>query len=66
MVRYTYAIRGDPNDTDKDIRLMEEDINIMQGEQLTEHYLCDINAAGEVEAPSQRQPELRLTLNRCP
>ena len=55
MVRYTYAIRGEAKDAHHEIRLTEQDINIMQGDQLTEHYLCDINAAGEVLYLQKRQ-----------
>ena len=47
-VRYTYALRGEPKITEDGIRIEEEEVNIMIGEQLTEHFLCDINAAGEV------------------
>ncbi len=57
MVRYTFALRGDPKSADHDIRLAEEEINIMRGEQLTEHYLCDINAAGEVGPLSKQRTE---------
>lgn len=47
-VRYTYALRGEPKPTEDEIRIEEEEVNIMIGEQLTEHFLCEINAAGEV------------------
>jgi hypothetical protein len=57
MVRYTYALRGEAKDAHDEIRLTEEDINIMKGDQLTEHYLCNINAAGEVDYPRNRQNE---------
>ena len=48
MVRYTLAIRGKPKDTEHEIRIDEKEVNLWKGEQLTEHYMCDINAAGEV------------------
>lgn len=50
MVRYTFALRGEPADPGNKMRLTEEEVNIMKGEQLTEHFLCDINPAGEVSA----------------
>ena len=48
MVRYTFALRGQPKDTDSEIRIQEKPVDLWRGEQLTEHYLCDINTAGEV------------------
>ena len=55
MVRYTYAIRGEAKDAHNEIRLIEEDINILKGDQLTEEYLCNVNIAGEVRCPQNRQ-----------
>ena len=49
MVRYTYALRGTPNDPKNEIRIVEKEVHLFKGEQLTEHYLCDINPAGEVK-----------------
>ena len=37
-----------PTAATDDIRIEEEDVNIMVGEQFTERFLCNINAAGEV------------------
>ena len=48
MVRYSIAVRGEPKDQEHEIRIHEEQIDFQNKEQLTEHYLCDINAAGEV------------------
>jgi hypothetical protein len=65
MVRYTYAVRGEPNNANNDMRLTEEEINIMQGEQLTEHFLCGISVAGGVGSLWRRRTKSHRTLNRC-
>lgn len=48
MVRYTFAVRGKAADGDAGLRLAEEPIDIKRGEQLTEHYMCEINQNGQV------------------
>jgi hypothetical protein len=48
MARYTYALRGSPTDPKDEIRIEEKSVALDKGEQNTEHYLCDINPAGEV------------------
>ncbi|KAH8658333.1 hypothetical protein BX600DRAFT_468996 [Xylariales sp. PMI_506] len=48
MARYTYALRGQPSTPDGEIRLEEKVVNVMTGEQLTEQFLCEVNAYGEV------------------
>lgn len=48
MVRYAFALRGPPKDAEREIRIEEKHIDITIEEQLTERYLCDINALGEV------------------
>lgn len=48
MARHTYALRGAVNDPKNEIRIEEKAVHLGKGEQLTEHYLCDINPAGEV------------------
>jgi glutathione S-transferase len=48
MARYTFACRGAPKDSKHEMRLKEEVVDIMHGGQLSEHYLCDVNAKGEV------------------
>jgi hypothetical protein len=51
MVRYSYALRGTPETADQQIRIHEQQIDVMGGnEQLSEHYLCKINKHGEVSA----------------
>lgn len=53
MARYSFALRGDPIDEDHEIRIQEKQIDILnEKEQLLEHYLCDINPAGEVRTYS--------------
>ena len=48
MVRYTFALRGAPKNEASEIRLEERVCDILRGEQLSEHYLCNVNANGEV------------------
>jgi len=48
MVRTTIAIRGDARDRDCEMLIEEEEVDIYREEQLTEHYLCDINPLGQV------------------
>ena len=48
MARYTYALRGSPTDPKDEIRIEEKSVALDKGEQNTQHYLCDINPAGEV------------------
>ena len=48
MVRYSLACGGEPRDSEHEMRLKEEVVDIMNRGQFSEHYLCDINANGEV------------------
>lgn len=48
MARYTYAIRGDPAEINEELRFREQICELKAGQQLTEHFLCDINPKGEV------------------
>jgi hypothetical protein len=48
MVRYTVAIRGAPKDTESEILIEEQAVDIFHEEQLSEHFLCDINPLGQV------------------
>lgn len=48
MARYAYALRGSPDDPKNEIRIEEKNVNLGKGEQLTEHYLLEINPAGDV------------------
>ena len=51
MVRYTVAVRGQAKDPGHEIIIEEKEVNLWKAEQISEHYLCDINAYGEVECP---------------
>ena len=57
MVRYSFALRGSPKSPsqENEIRINEQSI-ALTGEQLTEHYLCDINANGEVPVLAPPEP----------
>lgn len=48
MVRYTFALRGESKDAEHQIRIEEQSIDLTKGEQLTESFMCEVNAAGEV------------------
>lgn len=50
MVRYTLALRGTPKDPSSPILIEEKDVDIFHQEQLSEHYLCEINPKGQVSA----------------
>ena len=63
MARYTYALRGAVNDSQNEIRIEEFQVDLMKGEQLTEHFLCDINPAGEVRYLYSALPLIGLNLS---
>ena len=48
MVRYTLAVRGQALDKDSEIQIEEQPVEIFNEEQMTEHFLCDINPLGQV------------------
>lgn len=48
MVRYTFALRGKPVDSNADMDIYNKVCSLKAKEQLTEHYLCNINGNGEV------------------
>ncbi|KIX03226.1 uncharacterized protein Z518_06778 [Rhinocladiella mackenziei CBS 650.93] len=48
MVRYTYALRGEPKDEASDIILTERHVDLFRSEQLTEDFLRNINPKGQV------------------
>jgi glutathione S-transferase len=48
MARYVYAIRGEPRADSAELQMTEQVCSLRAGEQLTEHFLCDINNNGEV------------------
>lgn len=48
MVRHTIAIRGQAKDAESEIPVNEELLNIFNKEQISEHFLCDVNPEGQV------------------
>ena len=48
MTRLTYRYRGKPAAPERAIVVDEKDVNIFVGDQLSEHFLCDLNPKGEV------------------
>lgn len=48
MTRLTYRFRGEPRDNSRAIVADEKLIDIFTFDQLSKHYLCDINPKGEV------------------
>ena len=48
MVRLSLVCRGEPKHAKDEIVVKEEHIELGKKEQLTEHFLCDVNAYGEV------------------
>ena len=49
MVRQTIAIRGQAKDAESEIPINEELLDIFNREQLSEHFLCDVNPEGQVQ-----------------
>ncbi|KAJ5610599.1 hypothetical protein N7510_007318 [Penicillium lagena] len=54
MVRQTIAIRGQPKDGYPDIPITEVIVDIFNEEQFSEHFLCEINALGQVPVLSSK------------
>ena len=52
MVRQTIAIRGQAKDAESEIPINEKLLDIFKKEQLSEHFLCDVNPEGQVQRPS--------------
>ena len=48
MVRQTIAVRGKAKSVDQEIPITEEIVEIFKQEQMSEHFLCDINPLGQV------------------
>lgn len=48
MVRYTIALRGLPKSENAAIMIEEKSVDIFHEEQLSEDFLCNINAKGQV------------------
>ncbi|OAL29354.1 hypothetical protein AYO22_02248 [Fonsecaea multimorphosa] len=63
MVRYTFALRGPPKNESSDIVLEEKSIDIYNEEQLSEHFLCEINPYGQAtKVPVLASPVLEKTI----
>jgi len=48
MVLYTFALRGEAKDNKDEINITKKEVDILNGEQLEEHFLCDLNSKGQV------------------
>lgn len=48
MVRYTVALRGPPKDKASEIPIQDQSVDIFHEEQLSEHFLCNVNPKGQV------------------
>lgn len=48
MARYAYAIRGRPAEDAAELHIQEEACDLKSRQQISEHFLCDLNAKGEV------------------
>lgn len=48
LARYTFALRGAPADEHAAMHVRERICSLRASEQLTEHFLCNINPNGEV------------------
>ncbi len=50
MVRYTFAVRGEPRDAEAAMVIEEQGVDLFHEEQLDEHFLCDVNPKGQVRS----------------
>ncbi|KAK6371464.1 hypothetical protein LTS17_008714 [Exophiala oligosperma] len=48
MALYTLRLRGQPKDAQSEMAVSLKEVDIFGQEQLTEHFLCDINPEGQV------------------
>lgn len=48
MALYTLRLRGPPRDARSEMVVSLKEVDIFREEQLTEHFLCEINAEGQV------------------
>ena len=48
MVLYTSALRGSAKDAEFEMIIHTREVDIFHEEQFEEHFLCDINAKGQV------------------
>ena len=52
MVRLSFACRGEAKDAEQEVVMKEEHVELGMKEQLTEHFLCNVNSYGEVSPVS--------------
>ncbi len=50
MVRYSFAVRGEPRDAEAAMVIEEQGVDLFHEEQLDEHFLCDVNPKGQVRS----------------
>jgi hypothetical protein len=65
MVRYTVETRGPPKDGEPDWTVETKVVNIFAGEQISEHFLCDVNPKGQVRISTSNcaeNPDSSLTM----
>ena len=48
MVLYTLALRGEAKDPESEMTVETQEVDIFHEKQLDEHFLCEINAEGQV------------------
>lgn len=48
MVLYTMALRGETKDPESEMTVETLEVDIFHEKQLDEHFLCEINAEGQV------------------
>ncbi|TEY74219.1 hypothetical protein BOTCAL_0075g00210 [Botryotinia calthae] len=59
MVRYTLAVRGPPKAFE--LKFEEQVVEIFHEEQLSEHFLCEVNSMGQVLLPPHQNHCFRLS-----
>lgn len=64
MSRYALAIRGEPATPEEAITVKEQEIDIYASEQLTEEYLCIVNAKGQVPVLAPPAPASPISDSR--
>jgi hypothetical protein len=64
QVNYTLELRGEPKDAASAMNIEKRVVNIFNQEQLTENFLCEINAEGQVRRQSYTRTS-SIDLFRC-
>jgi hypothetical protein len=60
MVRYALALRGEPKAASDEMVVEERVVEIFKGEQLTEHFLCEVNPKGQVRTSPTFPPAFSI------